>query len=98
MPFNPAGRDEGGLDGEQQHPEREGSAVDVKDGAGERRAQHAGAEVSGAEADVHADAEQDGHARVEDAFRGPIDGAVDGLLAGNRHYDGVSCHWILLCR
>jgi len=56
VPFDAARGDEGGLDSEQQHPEREDRAVDVKDGAGKRRAHHAGLEVGRREADENADA------------------------------------------
>src|SRR6266851_3366334 len=61
MPFDAASGDEGGLHDEQQHPESEDRAVDVKDGAGKRRAHHAGPEVSWREADEDARrrAEQD---------------------------------------
>src|SRR5205823_13146999 len=69
--------------------------MDVKDGAGKRRPHHAGLEVSWREADVDADAEQDRHAAVEDAFDSSIDRSVRGLLAGCRRKDGVCCHVIL---
>ena len=40
--------------------------MDMKDGAGKRRPQHAGLEVGWREADVDADAHQDRHAAIED--------------------------------
>src|ERR1700704_5897536 len=70
--------------------------MDVKDRAGQRRAHHAGPEVSWREADEDADAEQDRHAAVEDAFESSIDRSVRGLLAGcRRKDDGVCCHVLL---
>src|SRR5258708_28557757 len=69
--------------------------MDVKDGAGKRRAHHAGLEVGWREADEDADAEQDRHAAVEDAFDGSIDRSVVGLFAGCRRKDGVCCHVLL---
>ena len=63
--------------------------MDVKDGAGKRRAHHAGLEVSWREADVDTDAEQDRHAAVEGALDGSIDRSVRGLSAGcgRRNWD-----------
>ena len=81
MPFDAASGDKGDLHDEYQHPEGEDRAMDVKDGAGKRRAHHAGLEVSRREADEDADAEQGRHAAVEAAFRGSIDRSVGGLLA-----------------
>src|SRR5450432_968818 len=81
MPFDAASRDEGDLHDEQQHPEREDRAMDVKNGAGKRRTHHAGLEVSWREADEDTDAEQDRHAAVEAAFGGSIDRPIVGLLA-----------------
>src|SRR6266567_4001078 len=69
--------------------------MDVKDGAGKRRPHHAGLEVSWREADEDADAEQDRHAAVEDAFDSSIDSSVRGLLAGRRRKDGLCCHVLL---
>src|SRR5437016_670137 len=69
--------------------------MDVKDGAGKRRAHHSGLEVSWREADEDADAEQDCHTAVEDAFDGSIDRSVRGLLAGCGRKDGVCCHVLL---
>src|SRR5438094_7623889 len=69
--------------------------MDVKDGAGKRRAQHAGLKVSRREADVDTAAEQDRHAAVEDAFDGSIDRSVRGLVGGCRHKNGVCCHVLL---
>src|SRR5207245_11311669 len=69
--------------------------MDVKDGAGKRRAQHAGLEVSWREADEDADAKQDRHAAVEDAFGGSIDRSIVGLFAGCRRKDSVCCHVLL---
>jgi hypothetical protein len=80
MQFDPPSGDECSLDGEQQHPESEDRAVDVKDGAGKRRAHHACLEVTWREADEDADAEQDRHAAVEDTFDGSVDRPVPGLL------------------
>jgi hypothetical protein len=51
--------------------------MEVKDGAGQRRAQHAGAEVSGREAYKDHDAQQDCHATKEDALAIAVDRAVD---------------------
>ena len=95
MPFDATSGDEGGLHGEQQHPEGEDRAVDVKDGAGKRRAHHAGLKVSWREADEDADAKQDRHAAVEDAFDGSIDRSVREPLAGCRRKNGVGCHGLL---
>jgi hypothetical protein len=81
MPFDAASGDKGDLHDEYQHPEGEDRAMDVKDGAGKRRAHHAGLEVSWREADEDADAEQDRHAAEEAAFSGSIDRSVGGLLA-----------------
>src|ERR1700704_800735 len=69
--------------------------MDVEDGAGKRRAQHAGLEASCREADVDADTEQDRHAAVEDAFDGSIDRPIRGLVGGCRHKDRVRCHVLL---
>jgi hypothetical protein len=52
-------------------------------------------EVSGREADEDADAEQDRHAAVEDAFDGSIDRSVPGQLGGGWRKDGVGCHGLL---
>jgi hypothetical protein len=95
MPFDAASGDECGLNSEQQHPEGEDRAVEVKDGARKRRAHHAGLEVSWREADEHADAEQDRHATVENAFDGSIDRSVHGLSGGCRRKDGIACHGLL---
>src|SRR5205085_5686464 len=64
------------------HPEGEDCAVEMENGAGKRRAHHAGLEVSWREADVDTDAEQDGHAAVEDGFDSSIGRSVRGLSAG----------------
>ena len=95
MPSDAAGRDEGGLHDKQQHPEGEYRAVDMKNGAGKRRAHHACLEVGGREADVDADAEQDRHAAIEGPFDRSIDWSIPGLLAECRRQDGVACHGLL---
>ncbi len=81
MPFEAASEDKRGLHDEYQHPEGEDRAMNVKDGAGKRRAHHAGLEVSWREADEDADAEQSRHAGVEAAFRGSIDRSVGVFFA-----------------
>jgi hypothetical protein len=95
MPFDAASGDERGLHDEQQHPQGEYCTVDVKNGAGKRRAHHACLEVRWREADVHADAEQDRHAAIEDSFDRSIDWSIPGLVAGYWRKDGIACHGLL---
>ena len=71
MPFDAASGDKGDLHDEYQHPKGEDRAMDMKDGAGKRRAHYAGLEVSWREADGAC--EQCRHAlAVEAAFRGRL--------------------------
>jgi len=92
MPLDAASGDERGLDDEQQHPEGEHRAVDVKNRAREWSPHHACLKVSWGEADVDADAEQRRHAAIEDPFNRSIDLSIPGLVAGYRSIDGVGYH------
>jgi len=56
-----AGGDEGGLCYEKENPSGEGSAVDVNDRAGQRRAENAGEKIAASESDKYGDEHEERH-------------------------------------
>ncbi len=70
MPGDTASRDETSLHHEENHPEGKNRSMEMKDGTGQRGAQHAGAEVGWRKTYEDHHAQQDRHATKEEALDG----------------------------